>query len=235
MKFDLREFLSVPGQRRQLAAIAGGLVALVGAFEVGQIRAGHNALQAEIAQRRLTRQVAALETENRLTMAQLARLQTDAKIDRETYSQVEAQLAELQGKIIEQQEEVAFYRGVIGGPGQGGLKVQDFALTAGVPPAINLRFMLAQTERAEREVQGQMQIRVEGLRGGRVVSIDVANLAAGRTAGRLAFNVRYFQDVAIELRLPADFTPQRVVIRVLPATRVVKDSVESFPWAIRNS
>jgi hypothetical protein len=95
--------------------------------------------------------------------------------------------------------------------------------------------MLAQTERAEREVQGQMQIRVEGLRGGRIVSIDVANLAAGRTAGRLAFNVRYFQDVAIELRLPADFTPQRVVIRVLPATRGVKDSVESFPWAIRNS
>lgn len=236
MKFDLREFLAAPGRRRQLAVAAVSLVALAGAFELGQVRAGHNALAAEIAQRRLGRQIAALESERRAASEQLTRLQTDSKIDREAYARVEEQLAELQAKIIEQQEEVAFYRGVIGGPGEGGLKIQDYALTTSGPDGVRLRFVLAQSERAEREVKGQMQVRVEGTRGGRLVSLDLASLAAGGTnAAPFAFNFRYFQDVAIDLRLPGDFTPQRVVIRVLPATKGVKDSVESFPWVMKSA
>lgn len=234
MKFGLREYLAAPGRRRQLAVAAGALIALVGAFELGQVRAGYNALEAEIAQRRLGRQVATLESERRAATEKLARLQTDSKIDREAYARVEEQLAELQGKIMEQQEEVAFYRGVIGGPGEGGLKIQDFALTAAGTEGVRLRFVLAQTERAEREVQGQMQVRVEGTRASRLVSIDLATLVAGNGT-TLAFNFRYFQDVAVDLRLPGDFTPQRVVIRVLPATRGVKDSVESFPWVLRTA
>ena len=42
---------------------------------------------------------------------------------------------------------------------------------------------------------------------------------------------RYFQDMETEIRIPAGFTPQRVVIRVLPTTGGMKPSVESFPWS----
>ncbi len=232
MTFDLRAFGAAPGRRRQLLAATGAVVALIGAFELGQTRAGHNALQAQLAERRLSRQIKTLEAENRARARKLARLETDGKIDREAYTQVEKQLAELQGRIFEQQEEVAFYRGIIGGPGESGLKVQDFALTVAAGSAVNLRFVLAQVERAEREVRGQAQIRVEGTRAGRVVSLDVASLAAGGSAVPLSFSFRYFQELAVLLRLPVDFTPRRVVIRILPATSGTNGSVESFPWAV---
>ena len=220
-------------QRRQLAFAAGGLIALIGAFELGQLRAGYSTLRAEIAERQLGRQVATLKSENRATLEQLTRLTTDGKVDREAYARVEEQLAELQAKIIEQQEELAFYRGVVGGPAQGGLRVQDFALTAAAA-GVHVSFVLAQAERAERAVRGQLQIRVEGTRAGRIVSIDLGSLAAAPGTVPLSFSFRYFQDVAADLRVPADFTPQRVVIRILPASGV-KGSVESFPWSVRSS
>jgi hypothetical protein len=223
----LAGLLADPGRRRQLAVAAGGIVVLAGAFELGQLTAGHNALRAQLAERRLARSAEALEDENRAMSARLARLETDAAVDREAYAQVEQQLAELQGKIIEQQEELAFYRGVIGGPGEGGLKVQDFAVEPTAPGAARLRFVLAQPERADRDVTGRLQIRVEGTRGGRLVSVDAAAMGAAKS---LDFRFRYFQDVALELRLPPDFVPQRAVIRVLPATRGVRESVVSFPW-----
>ena len=219
---------------RHLAVAAGGLIALIGAFELGQLRAGYNTLRADIAQRRLNREVATLKSENRVALENLTHLQTDEKVNREAYAQVEQQLAELQGKIIEQQEELAFYRGVVGGPGQGGLQLQDFALTA-TAAGVHVDFVIAQAKRAEREVRGQLQIRVEGTRAGRIVSIDLASLAAMPGAVPLSFRFRYFQDIAADLRMPGDFTPQRVVIRILPATNGVKGSVESFPWVVRGA
>jgi hypothetical protein len=213
--------------------LAGGLVALIAAFELGQLRARYDSGSAAIASR-LSSEIASLKAENRAAREQLARRQTDEKVDRQAYAQVEQQLAELQGKIIEQQEELAFYRGVVGGPAKGGVRVQDFALTAS-KAGVRLSFVLAQAERAEREVRGQLQIRIEGTRGGQIVSLDLASLAARPAAAPRTFAFRYFQEIATDLRTPTDFAPQRVVIRVLPATSGVKASVESFPWSVRAS
>jgi hypothetical protein len=196
------------------------------------MRAGHNALQAELERRELARRAGRIEAENRAAAKRIARLETDASIDRAAYAEIEAQLSELQGKLIEQQEEVAFYRGIVGGPGEGGLKVQDFGLTGAADGRINLRFVLAQSERAERDVSGKTQIRIEGTRAGRLVSLDASSLTGGGAAP-LAFAFRYFQEMSVPLRLPPDFVAQRVVIRVQPATRGVRASVESFPWAVR--
>lgn len=222
----LREFLAAPGRTRQLLLAAAALVALAGAFELGQLRAGYNAMEAQLAQRRLEARLAGLEAENRSTRQELARVQTDDKVDRESYAQVESQLAGLQDKIIEQQEELAFYRGIVGGPGQGGLKVQEFTREAGAAGVTRVKFVLAQVEHAEREVRGQLQVRIEGLRGGRLTSLDMASLGAAPRD----FSFRYFQEMSADIRLPPDFTPERVVIRVLPATAGVQASVESFPW-----
>jgi hypothetical protein len=150
----------------------------------------------------------------------------DARVDREAHARVAGQLADLQGKLIEQQEEVAFYRGIIGGPGEGGLRVQELALTGAPDGALRLRFVLAQAESTAREVRGEAQVRVEGMREGKLVSV-----AAG--AAPLAFRFRYFQELAVELHPPRDFVPERIVIRIQPSTRGVKPSVESFPWTVR--
>ncbi len=227
-----RRWLSQPGRRRQLLAAGAAAAALLGAFQLGQMRAGYNVLQAQLAQRRLSGEVRKLRVDNRQVTGQLTRLQTDELVNRESYAQVEQQLAELQDKLIEQQEELAFYRGIVGGAARGGLRVQDFALSPVSTGAVRLRFVLAQAESAERDVRGQLQVRLEGLRAGGVVSLDVAALSAPQNGLLPDFAFRYFQEISAELRVPADFTPERVVIRIVPATRGFKGSVESFPWAV---
>jgi hypothetical protein len=224
---------SAPGERRRLLQLLAALVVVGGAFALGEWRGRQNAMGLPDGERQLQERISTLETDNRETHEQLARLQTDARIDRETYAQVEAQLTDLQGKIIEQQEELAFYRGIVGGPGKGGLQVQDFSLTTLPASGVRLRFVLARVEGAGQYVRGEVQVRVEGLRDGRVVSIDLASLANGPAARSLPFNFRYFQDMEAEIRLPGGFTPQRVVVRIVPRTGGMKPSVESFPWSPR--
>ncbi|MCC7258716.1 MAG: hypothetical protein IT486_10145 [Gammaproteobacteria bacterium] len=216
-----------PGRWRQLALGAGVVLALAGAFELGQLRAGHNALRAGIAERRLGRELERLRQENRQRAASLAKLETDAEVNRQAYAQVERQLAELQDKLIEQQEEMAFYRGIAGV--RGSLAIQEFSLRPAAGGSVQLRFVLAQPQPIGREVRGEVQVRVEGMRDGRAASLDLEALAAGAPR-RFAF--RYFEELTTELRLPAGFEPQRVVIRVVPATAGLKAGVESFPWVV---
>lgn len=224
---SVRNWLARPAAWRRLALAAVALVALAAAFFFGATRAAYDA-GGDVEKRHLRGQVALLEAENRKVAEQLARLQTDQQIDREAYAQIEGQLSELQGKIMDQQEELAFYRGVVGGPGEGGLQVRDLSVSPTDGRAVRLRFTLAQVRQAEREVRGQLQVRLEGTRAGRPASLDVAGLMRG--PARMSFAFRYFQEVALDVEIPADLRPERVVVRILPTTRGVKASVESFPW-----
>lgn len=179
---------------------------------------------------RLRGQVEELQAEKRVADEQLARLQAEELVDREAYRQIEEQMADLQGQLIEQQEELAFYRGIVRGPGEAGLSVRDLSLASRSEGIVQLRFTIAQPAKAERQVSGRLQLRLEGVRNGAPASMDVAQLLIDASMAQPSFNFRYFEDIALELRIPEDFDPQRVIIRVVPATRGVKASVESFPW-----
>jgi hypothetical protein len=228
---DWLAWLAGDGVRPRLVLVAGAGAALAVAFLLGEWRGRENAVELQGEQAALRERLRALEKENRAAAEQVARLQTDARIDRETYAQVEEQLADLQGKIIEQQEELAFYRGIVGGPGKGTLKVQDLSLLSLPSSAFRLRFALARVEGAGQYVRGEVQLRIEGARAGRVVSMDLASLVEGAGARPLPFNFRYFQDMEAEFQVPAGFTPQRVVVRIVPRTGGLRPSVESFPWS----
>jgi hypothetical protein len=225
----LRGWLAGPGGRGRLGLAGGGLVLFMIGFALGEWLAGPD-LGGTGSEQQLRARIGSLETENRQAAEQIARLQTDARIDRETYAQVEEQLADLQGKIIEQQEELAFYRGIVGGPGKGGLRVQEFALRASSPTGVHLHFVLAQVERAVQPVRGEVQVRLDGVRAGRPASLDLASLAPSGGPRSLSFDFRYFQAIEVDLQVPRDFIPKRVVVRVVPTTGGMKPSVESFPW-----
>ncbi|MBM4196732.1 MAG: hypothetical protein FJ197_06500 [Gammaproteobacteria bacterium] len=174
---------------------------------------------------------ARLRADNRRLTRELARLETDIQVDREAYAGVERQLGKLQEKVLEQQEEVAFYRGVVVGTGNGGLKVSDFALRSQPDGTASLSFVITQVGASGGEVAGQVQLRIEGERGDRMVSIDGSSLLGAEERRKLAFRFRYFAEIATVLAVPDDFKPQRVVIRVVPSTRGLRDSIASFPWS----
>jgi hypothetical protein len=218
-----------PGRRIALAAALGVFIGVLLAG-LAQTLGGGSSLAAQISAE--SRRLAA---DNRRLSQELNRLRIDMDVDREAYGQVEKQLAELQDKILEQQEEVAFYRGVVGGAGEGGVQVKDLTIQPAADGRYALAFVVAQIETAEREVQGQIQLRIEGERASRTVSVDAASLASAAARKALTFRFRYFTEVSLELALPAGLKPQRVVVRVLPATRGVRTSVASFPWVTSGS
>jgi hypothetical protein len=220
----------LPGTRGRRLLGAGGLALLLALVAFGAWQGGRNAATWS-SDSSLRDRIKALEAENRAVAERLAHLQTNARVDRQTYTQLEGQLADLQDKIIEQQEELAFYRGIVGGPGSSGIQVRDFSLHLLSSSAVQLRFVLTRLERAGQSVRGRVEVRIEGVRSGRPASLDLSSLATTDAGRSLSFDLRYFQEMQAELKVPDGFAPQRVVIRVLPANGRMKPSVESYPWS----
>ena len=83
------------------------------AHELGRLNGGYSYLD----QRRERDELTAVIAERDLTIEALRRqvaiLETSQEIDQETYTLVEKNLDELQAQIQAQEEELAFYRGII--------------------------------------------------------------------------------------------------------------------------
>lgn len=224
----LRPFM-MADRWRPRALVAVACLLLAGAFALGQWLGGGGAGSGELQAR-----IAALRRENRALSERVVQLETDDKVKREAYRQVEQQLAELQGVVIEQQEDLAFYRSLVAGPGRGPLRIRRAMVLPGLRPATyRLRLLISQGEKAEREIRGEVFVRLEGTRGNKAVTLDLSQLGSpGRSPERLRFAFRYFQDLEAEFALPTDFTPARLVVRVAPSTRGTAPTVESFPWTV---
>lgn len=206
------------------------LLLLAGAYQLGRWRGGHELAAARVQQQDLEERLAVLAGENRHARQELARLETDALVDREACLQVEAQLPGLQDRLLEQQEELAFYRGIVGGASQGRLRVRDFSRERLADGSNRIRFILASVGQQQLPVRGQLQLRIEGRRAGRFASLDAGSPEWASGTVPRDFDFRYFQAISAQFRLPGDFVPERVVIRLLPATAGVSASVDSFPW-----
>lgn len=226
-----------PGRRRLL--VAGLLLALVassyGLFEFGRIRGGYDLLDSreqislrdrEIAQ--LTRKIEQLRNE-------VALLETSSGIDGEAHQQIEQRLQVLQGKIQEQAEDLAFYKGIISPEdGESGLKIRDFAVEPGLEPGQFLvRIVLIQAKDHGRQVSGVVDLSVDGQLLGESKTLVLKDLGqVGEGAAAPAFSFRYFQELEESLSLPEGFKPEKINIEVRPKGRSARTIRKSFEWQL---
>jgi hypothetical protein len=158
-----------------LAVILAVAVVAAG-FAFGVLRFGRGGGTGFVAESRDS-QLARLAAENQELNQQVIRLQTNEKINREAYQTIEGQLGTLQDKIIEQQEDLSFYRGVVGGTQGAEVRIQRFTLSPDpLRSHFHLQLTLAQSRRAERPISGSLGVRVDGVQGSRPVSMDLAEL-----------------------------------------------------------
>ena len=228
-------FRKPPGRfSRPLAilALALGAGITLAAFEFGQQRAGHNRFAAMKKESELRAELAEVRQTNGLLTDKVALLETDSKIKAEAYKSVEQQLGELQAQIQKQSEDIAFYRGIVGDQTTG-LRVQDFGLFPGAGPEdFSVRLVLAQALRSGRRVSGTVELTVRGERDGRSTVMKLAELKVDGP-DRLAFSFQYFQNLEADLRLPSDFAPQSVTVRVNPKGKGAEPVEASFDWQLR--
>jgi hypothetical protein len=202
-------------------------------FELGRYEAGYSLLD----EKRQTQAFAAELSDRDQTIEdldrQLAILKTSRDIDEETYSDVKANLAELQARIQDQEEELAFYRGIVSpGDGVAGLRIQNVEVVPGEGGATHtLRVLLVQAIVHNDRVTGSVRATLKGTLGDEAVEYGLDELGAESQATDIPYGFRYFQTLEVGLKLPDGFEPQELEIQVWPRTPQGETIVQSFPWA----
>jgi hypothetical protein len=213
-----------------VASLIGAALYL--AFELGRYQAGFSLLEQRRERAALRERLGAEQAAAEELRRQLAIAETAARIDRETYSEVKKNLGDLQTQIQTQEEELAFYRGIVSPQdGVAGLRIQNVeALASDGEGRYLLRLVLAQAIVHTRRVAGRVKVALEGVKDGQPITFDAAELA-GNASDDLAYEFRYFQGLETELSLPAGFEPDQIVIDVWPNDSRAERIHEVFEWA----
>jgi len=201
-------------------------------FELGRIKAGYDIVEAASDRQAYKDIITELEDEVVGLKQEVALLETHRDIDREAYKQVESSLSSLQAKIVEQQDALGFYRGIVSpADGKPGLRVQDLTLTRGEEERqFQVRLVLVQSMQHVRKVSGDVRMSVQGSQDGEERSYELAELMPKDADSDLPFSFRYFQNFNRQLLLPNGFTPHRIRVEVRSKTRSIADIEASFDW-----
>ena len=214
--------------------IVGSIVCLAAAFEAGRARGGYSIVAAELDRREKAGQIHELSTQLRETQVKLAAAEMARRVDRESYTQVEKSLADLQARLGEQSQELTFYRGIVNPSDNiAGLRIQQVQVLPGIAPRrFRVRIVLIQAARQDSVTAATADLSIDGQRGGRAVNLPLAEI--GTSSRALAFSFRYFQELETEIELPADFLPQRVQLEVRPS-KATSSIRQTYPWKIETT
>ncbi len=211
-----------------------GLLLLVIAFEAGRARAGYSVSAAALDNHEKSTRIDQLTRELREAQSKLAAAEMARRVDRESYAQVEKSLADLEGRLGEQSQELTFYRGIVNPADNiAGLRIQQVKVMPGIQPhQFRVRIVLIQASRQETVTAATADLSIDGLQGGRAVNLPLSEI--GTSSRALSFSFRYFQELDTEIELPADVLPQRVQVEVRPAkgTAAVR---QTYPWKVETT
>jgi len=226
-----------PGHLRPLfLSIFAVLVIAAGlylSYELGRDRAGYSLLderrQTEIYEAEIARLELAVEDLRR----QQAIFETSREIDRETYARVESNLSQQQARIQAQEEELAFYRGIVSPQdGKAGLRIQNLQVFPSDSEQNHvLKLMLVQAIMQSNRVSGVVRVKLIGSLDDEAAEFDLEQLATGGAPPELSYGFRYFQSLEQELSLPVGFQPDTVEVEIWPTEPRGEPVTQSFQWS----
>jgi hypothetical protein len=132
-------------------------------------------------------------------------------------------LADVQQTLKDRDEEIdglradlAFYGRLVGSARGEGLAVHALRVqpVKSSPQAWNFTATLTQNFQRGQDTKGRLELSVEGVVGGRLKTLDWNTLCQGQNASGIDYGFKYFQQVGGTIMLPADFTPNRVIVHV---------------------
>jgi hypothetical protein len=92
-----------------------------------------------------------------------------------------------------------------------------------------LKFILMQTGKTKNSVNGSVAVAVDGLQGGKPLSLALSQLGAD-THASLAYSFKYFQDYDQLVQLPAGFEPIRVRTEIHSGRDTAHGFHQAFVW-----
>lgn len=183
--------------------------------------------QADAARTQAERELEAVSAELTILRQRESTLARSDQISRAANAEVQEGLAERDEEIAALRADIAFYERLVGSTSQRkGLSVHvaEFAPEAG--GTWRYQIMLTQTMNRGAISQGQMRFIVEGVRAGKLATVQWDELHQQRSAPAQAYSFRYFQQLDGNVMLPPDFTPQRVKVSLHGEDAAVEQALD---------
>ena len=210
-----------------IAGIATAVVAAVFmAFVYGEYRAGFDR-QAAVALHDVLDQA---QEDNAALKEQISVLERQRDVDTSTSQQVQASLQELQRKLTDEQEQLAFYRGIVSpAAGEEGVRVQSLKFAGGGAPRLyHYRLVLIQVRTRELRISGSVAVHIYGAQDGKPAVLDARDIMPGEKPS-FGFAFQYFQSLEGNIFLPQGFVPGRVEVTVHENGR--DPALQNFDWS----
>jgi hypothetical protein len=223
-------------RREVLAGVGAALLAAIAlyvAYEYGRAWAGFDSLHALRQRVELEARIDELESDERQMRAQIAELDTIRASQAQERAEVSRTIGELQAQVARQSQELAFYKGIVVQKANAAdVAIQQLRITRGPEPhTYVVRLNLVQPARPDSQVSGMLLLNLEGRRGGKVASLDLAALTSGKQR-EVPYSFRYFEKIDVSIAVPAGFEPERLNAEVRSSRRGVEPLRLTHLWAV---
>ena len=155
------------------------------------------------------------------------------QISRDANGDLQGTLATRDEEIASLRADIAFYERLVGPTQQPkGLNVFSSEFVAAAGDAWQYQIVLTQNLNRGAISEGRMHFVIEGVRNGKLASVDWNELHQQAAMPGQTYSFRYFQALEGQVMLPSGFTPQRVRVSLQGEDVAVE---QSFDWKTGNT
>jgi hypothetical protein len=176
--------------------------------------------------------VARLEQERNDLKRELAMVKQASEVDREALHAIREKIKGLQSERLKMEEELAFLRGIVSTSSKKQvLRIQNFKIEPGLETGQFIyKYTVSQVINSGSVVKGKIEMAFSGLKNGQTAIMDLKQLSEEKlNSHKMRF--RYFQNVEGKLRIPTDFQPAAIKIKVKPTGSKLAPVEKTFKWS----
>lgn len=160
---------------------------------------------------------------------QVANLKNSDAISRAANQELQTSLSGRDEEVSALRADVAFYERLVGsGAQRRGLAVHSVKLASNANGSWHYAATLTQNLNRGKITQGTLTLQVDGAKGGKLQTLQWADLLQKANAPGQTFEFRYFQKVEGNLMLPTGFTPHKVTVQLQSEGSTI---TQAFSWA----
>ncbi|MCG8324143.1 MAG: hypothetical protein MI673_01390 [Thiotrichales bacterium] len=172
-----------------------------------------------------------LEQENTALRDRVLSLERTAEIDKQASLHLREQVVKLQDQFYKLKAELEFYKGILSATQDSkGLNVQGLYIEAlAIDQTYRYRLVLTNVAKNEQEVEGVINMTLEGAMDGAPQTLDVSELT-GKSMDTWQYRFRNFKRFEGDIKLPSGFIPERVTVQLSPKGGGRTKVERSFDW-----
>lgn len=204
-------------------------------FDYGRYRAGFDLNEVVKRERQHQTTIDRLESQVADYRARLSQLESAKKVDEYANLAVKESLAEMESENQVLTEELQFYRRIVSpSKGRQGMHIHDFQLTQTLEGDYSYRLTLVHIQgpnKHHRTSNGDVLLSVEGEQAGVNKKLYLANISTAKKS-RIKYQVKYFARYEGVIKLPGNFKPSSIEIKVIPSQKNIKGDIRKIKWPI---